>query len=163
MRCSRLTLTSVMSAGWSTAIFTSITVAAIQPSAADRSWCSRRSWLALDSPSTPFPSWVEFPGAFYEEIDGEVELVPGVWIVPTPGHTAGHQSVVARCGDGTIILAGQAHDTASAYAAELCAAEAQREGARDGLPSIRAWIERLQDFDPRRIVFAHDSSVVEPL
>jgi N-acyl homoserine lactone hydrolase len=71
--------------------------------------------------------------------------------------------VVVRCGDGTVILAGQAHDTASAYAAELCAAEAQREGTREGLPSIRAWIERLQDFDPRRIVFAHDASVVEPL
>jgi N-acyl homoserine lactone hydrolase len=106
---------------------------------------------------------VDFPGALYEEVQGEIELVPGVWIVPTPGHTAGHQSLVVRCGDGTVILAGQAHDTASAYAAELCAAEAEREGTREGLPSIRAWIERLQDFDPRRIVFAHDSSVVEPL
>jgi len=106
---------------------------------------------------------VDFTDATYEEIDGEVELVRGIWIVPTPGHTAGHQSLVARCDDGTVILAGQAHDTASAYAAELCAAQAQREGIREGLPSVRAWIERLQEFDPRRIVFAHDSSVVEPL
>jgi N-acyl homoserine lactone hydrolase len=106
---------------------------------------------------------VDFPGALYEEVQGEIELLPGVWIVPTPGHTAGHQSVVVRCGDGTVILAGQAHDTASAYAAELWAAEAQRVGTRDGLPSVSDWIERLQAFDPRRIVFAHDSSVVEPL
>ncbi len=105
---------------------------------------------------------VDFPGATYEEIDGEVELVEGVWIVPTPGHTAGHQSLVARSGDGTVILAGQAHDTASAYAAERCAAEALRDGIREGLPPVRAWIERLQSFDPRRIVFAHDLSVVEP-
>jgi N-acyl homoserine lactone hydrolase len=106
---------------------------------------------------------VDFTDATYEEIDSEVELVPGIWIVPTPGHTSGHQSLVAQCGDGSVILAGQAHDTASAYAAELCAAEALREGVREGLPPFRAWIERLQEFDPRRIVFAHDSSVVEPL
>jgi N-acyl homoserine lactone hydrolase len=104
---------------------------------------------------------IDFDGARYEEVDGEVELIPGIWIVPTPGHTAGHQSLVVRCDDGTVILAGQAHDTASAYAAELLAAGAQRDGIREGLPSFRGWIERLQGFDPSRVMFAHDLSVVE--
>jgi glyoxylase-like metal-dependent hydrolase (beta-lactamase superfamily II) len=27
-------------------------------------------------------------------VDGEVEIVPGVRVIPTPGHTAGHQSVL---------------------------------------------------------------------
>jgi glyoxylase-like metal-dependent hydrolase (beta-lactamase superfamily II) len=29
-----------------------------------------------------------------EIVDGETEIAPGVWVVPTPGHTAGHQSVL---------------------------------------------------------------------
>jgi len=27
-------------------------------------------------------------------VEGETEIAPGVWVVPTPGHTAGHQSVL---------------------------------------------------------------------
>jgi len=29
-----------------------------------------------------------------EVVDGETEVAPGVWVVPTPGHTPGHQSVL---------------------------------------------------------------------
>ncbi|MDX6356391.1 MAG: N-acyl homoserine lactone hydrolase, partial [Streptomyces sp.] len=35
---------------------------------------------------------IDFPGASYEQLSGEAEIRPGLWIVPTPGHTAGHQS-----------------------------------------------------------------------
>ncbi|HEY3354292.1 MAG TPA: MBL fold metallo-hydrolase [Polyangia bacterium] len=35
-----------------------------------------------------------------EEVEGEVEVAPGVRVVPTPGHTAGHQSVLIDGGDG---------------------------------------------------------------
>ena len=27
-------------------------------------------------------------------VEGETEIAPGVWVMPTPGHTAGHQSVL---------------------------------------------------------------------
>jgi glyoxylase-like metal-dependent hydrolase (beta-lactamase superfamily II) len=33
-------------------------------------------------------------------VDGEVEIAPGVRVVPTPGHTAGHQSVLIGPPDG---------------------------------------------------------------
>ena len=33
-------------------------------------------------------------------VDGEAEIAPGVRVVPTPGHTAGHQSVVIGAPDG---------------------------------------------------------------
>jgi glyoxylase-like metal-dependent hydrolase (beta-lactamase superfamily II) len=33
-------------------------------------------------------------------VEGEVEVAPGVRVVPTPGHTPGHQSVVIDGGDG---------------------------------------------------------------
>jgi N-acyl homoserine lactone hydrolase len=40
--------------------------------------------------------WVDFAGASYVEHDGEVEVLPGVRLLPTPGHTAGHQSVLVE-------------------------------------------------------------------
>ena len=33
--------------------------------------------------------WVDFPGATYVEHDGEAEILPGVRVVPAPGHTRG--------------------------------------------------------------------------
>ncbi|MCK7625228.1 MBL fold metallo-hydrolase [Streptomyces sp. RS10V-4] len=106
---------------------------------------------------------VDFPGAVYEELSGEAEIWPGVLVVPTPGHTDGHQSLVVRRGDGgTVVLAGQAHDTASAYAADGLARRAARDGAAPPLPAYRGWLDRLAALDPRRVYFAHDASVWEP-
>ena len=38
--------------------------------------------------------------------DGEVELLPGVWAVPTGGHTAGHQAIVVRAAARTLAFLG---------------------------------------------------------
>src|SRR5689334_19979834 len=35
------------------------------------------------------PEWVEAPGVDYVPVDGTLELLPGVRLVPTPGHTRG--------------------------------------------------------------------------
>jgi N-acyl homoserine lactone hydrolase len=109
------------------------------------------------------PELVDFAGVRYEEIDGEDEVAGDMWLVPTPGHTRGHQSLVVRCSDGTVVLAGQAHDQATSYAADQLAWRARREGVSDPLPDHPAWIDRLMEFDPRRVVFAHDLSVWEPV
>jgi N-acyl homoserine lactone hydrolase len=103
------------------------------------------------------PELIDTPGGSYTELDGETEILPGVLIVPTPGHTAGHQSVVVRRRDGTVIVAGQSHDTATAYGAD---ALAQRAGITE-IP-VPPWIERLQSLDPARVVFAHDNAVWTP-
>ena len=110
-----------------------------------------------------FDVLVDFPGADYRELSGEAEIRPGVWIVPTPGHTDGHQSLVLRKRDGTVVLAGQAHDFASHYASDQLARHALREGAAQPLPEYRPWLDRLAEFDPRRVLFAHDASVWEPI
>ncbi len=39
-------------------------------------------------------------------VDGEVELVPGVSVIPTGGHTAGHQAVVVRAAGETLAFFG---------------------------------------------------------
>ena len=38
--------------------------------------------------------WVEAPGVQYVPVDGEHELLPGLRLVPAPGHTPGMQMVV---------------------------------------------------------------------
>lgn len=105
---------------------------------------------------------VDFPGATYEEITGEAEVWPGVWIIPTPGHTDGHQSLVVRQSDGTVVLAGQAHDFASHFASDQLARQAALDGLEQPLPAYQPWLDRIIDFDPRRVLFAHDCSVWEP-
>ena len=69
------------------------------------------------------PELVDYPKVRYEVLDGETEVWPGVLVLPTPGHTAGHQSLAVRLADGTVVLAGQAHDHASDLTADVLAAE----------------------------------------
>jgi N-acyl homoserine lactone hydrolase len=61
---------------------------------------------AAREPDYTIPEWVEFDGATYVEHDGEAEIAPGVRVLPTPGHTAGHQSVLVDTDDGLVVLAG---------------------------------------------------------
>jgi glyoxylase-like metal-dependent hydrolase (beta-lactamase superfamily II) len=122
----------------------------------------RRELAASREESYTVPELVDYVGVRYEEVDGEVELAPDVLLVPTPGHTDGHQSLVVRCADGTVVLAGQSHDHSADFAADAMAVDARREGAAPPLPMAPAWMERLLDLDPRRVMFAHDASVWEP-
>jgi N-acyl homoserine lactone hydrolase len=50
--------------------------------------------------------WIDFPGMNYVEHDGEVELLPGVRLVPAPGETRGHQIVVVETDEGPVVLGG---------------------------------------------------------
>ena len=108
------------------------------------------------------PELVDHTGVAYRELDGETEILPGVIIVPTPGHTAGHQSLVVRCDDGTVVLAGQSHDHASDFSADVLAVQARRTGVAEPLPVAPGWVERLLALDPRRVLFAHDAAVWVP-
>ncbi len=50
--------------------------------------------------------WIDFPGATYVEDDGEVEILPGVRLVPAPGESRGHQIVVVETDEGPVVLGG---------------------------------------------------------
>jgi glyoxylase-like metal-dependent hydrolase (beta-lactamase superfamily II) len=108
------------------------------------------------------PELVDFDGATYERLDGGAELLPGLHVLATPGHTAGHQSLAVRTDDGTVVLAGQAHDYASDFTAAALARELHRSGADEPLPPYPAWLDDVLALDPRRVVFAHDEAVWEP-
>lgn len=124
--------------------------------------CQRAELAVARTTDYTVPQLVDFAGATYELLDGEAELAPGVHVIPTPGHVDGHQSVVLECADGSIVLAGQAHDTASAWSADALAAQASGLGHEPPLPLASPWMARLLEFDPRRVVFAHDAAVWMP-
>ena len=50
--------------------------------------------------------WVEPPGVEYVTVDGEHELLPGVRLLPAPGHTDGMQVVVVDIGGRPVVVGG---------------------------------------------------------
>jgi glyoxylase-like metal-dependent hydrolase (beta-lactamase superfamily II) len=115
---------------------------------------------ALRTQDYTLPELIE-PSRF-QVVTGEAEVLPGVWLTPTPGHTDGHQSLVVRRADGAVILAGQTHDTATQYAADQLAWRARHDGHGEPLPDVPAWLGAIQHLDPRIVYFAHDRSVWTP-
>ncbi len=62
------------------------------------------------------PSGSTSRGARFELLDGDAEILPGLSVIATPGHTAGHQCVVAAAGDGPLdLLIGDAAYTPREY------------------------------------------------
>ena len=59
--------------------------------------------------------WVDAPNVQYVPVDGELELLPGLRVVPAPGHTRGSQVVVVERGGRSVVICG---DTA-VFPAEL--------------------------------------------
>jgi N-acyl homoserine lactone hydrolase len=85
--------------------------------------------------------WVDAPGVVYVPVDGELELLPGVRLVPAPGHTPGSQIVVVETGGGRQVIAG---DTA-VFFGELD--EPQTEGQRliRSLDPTAVWLAHTDD------------------
>ena len=50
--------------------------------------------------------WVDAPGVQYVPVDGTLELLPGIRLVSTPGHTRGSQVVVVQTGGLSVVIAG---------------------------------------------------------
>lgn len=100
-------------------------------------------------------------GQAYRAIQGEQEIVPGIRVVPTPGHTAGHQSLVVDTDDGPVVLLGQGMPSATDFASAVYALSLEREGS-DPVPLYPAWLPRMLEFEPRRVLFAHDLAIWEP-
>jgi N-acyl homoserine lactone hydrolase len=52
------------------------------------------------------PEWVDARRVEYVPLDGELELLPGVRLLPAPGHTRGSQVVVVETGGRPVVIAG---------------------------------------------------------
>ena len=99
------------------------------------------------------PEWIDGPGVTYVEAEGDHELVPGIRVVSSPGHSSGHQSLVVDQRDGPVVLTGQA-----VYGLDEWRGTPGREGATSATdrPAYDASLARLRAIDPSRALFAHD-------
>ena len=50
--------------------------------------------------------WVDPPGVEYRPVDGELELLPGLRLVPAPGHTRGMQVVLVETAARPLVVGG---------------------------------------------------------
>lgn len=125
--------------------------------------CQRQELALAQQGDYTMEHLIDYPGSSYDLLDGEAEILAGIHVIPTPGHVDGHQSVVVECQDGSVVLAGQSHDSASEWSADALASAAVSLGHSEPLPVAPKWMERLLAFDPKRVLFAHDAAVWEPL
>lgn len=61
---------------------------------------------ALTKDGYTIREWVDAPGVRYVPVDGELELLPGLRLVPAPGHTPGMQIVVVETDGRPIVVGG---------------------------------------------------------
>jgi N-acyl homoserine lactone hydrolase len=123
---------------------------------------ARELATARDAADYTLPELVDPPGTRWQELDGATEVLPGITLLPTPGHTEGHQSLVVRRSDGVVVVAGQSHDDATSYARDALARKAHADSHGEPLPVPPPWMETLAAMDPACVVFAHDGSIWVP-
>ena len=85
--------------------------------------------------------WVDPPGVEYVPVDGELELLPGVRLVPAPGHTPGSQIVVVSSGGRPTVIAG---DTA-VWFGELDEPETEGQKLILALDPEAVWLSHVQE------------------
>ncbi len=103
--------------------------------------------------------WFDFMNGQFELLDGDTEVLPGLSVISTPGHTAGHQCVVvSQAGGGHDVLIGDAAYTPRQYAAppggELPPGQASDQAA------WRRSLQRIRSLSPARVHFCHHTDVV---
>lgn len=103
----------------------------------------------------------DFPDVALQVIRGEDEMVPGVRIIPTPGHTPGHQALVVDTKAGRVLLAGQAFDSASEFSFAAFSHRLEAAGL-DHIGKFPPWMARVAELEPQRGYFAHDLLTYEP-
>jgi N-acyl homoserine lactone hydrolase len=89
--------------------------------------------------------WVEAPGVRYVPVDGELELLPGLRLVPAPGHTRGMQVVVVETDGRPVVVGGDV----AVRLGELD--EPRTEGQR-----------RVRELDPELVWLAHEHEPWRP-
>ena len=101
---------------------------------------------------------MDFEGASYECVRGSKEISECVELVPTPGHTPGHQSVIVRAGGAIRCVVAQAAYTAAEYDAFDRGVGELSEGHWDPA-AYRSSLEQIRAYAPDEAYFSHDASV----
>ena len=120
-----------------------------------RSGCTRRR---SRRESADLADWFDFAGARFELLDGDAEILPGLSVIATPGHTRGHQSVVIHGGNGDDLLIGDAAYTPLLYAGP----DEQKlpPGQAEDRDAWAASLGRIRATEAARVHFCHHTDVI---
>jgi len=122
-------------------------------------YVQRREYEALaqgGSSAYPYRDWFDFAGARFELLDGDAEIVPGVRLLTTPGHTRGHQSVLVDTPSGAAAIVGDA-----AYTVEIFEGAPPPQGAAEDPGAFSASLDRLRRSQADTVYFCHDWRVLK--
>lgn len=110
-------------------------------------------------PGHTIERFIDGPGVEYVEIEGDRDVLPGIRILATPGHTAGHQSLLVMTKRGRVLLAGQA-----VYTLDEWTGRPGRNGRAHSqdLDDYDASQARLRALHPAVVHFAHDRRTWRP-
>jgi N-acyl homoserine lactone hydrolase len=99
--------------------------------------------------------WHSFMDAQFELLDGDAEIMPGLSVMATPGHTVGHQCVVVN---GTDVLIGDAAYTSAVFSSPELGEMIPGQAA--DLPAWQSSLARVRSLAASRLHFCHDTEVV---
>src|SRR5215470_10974388 len=103
--------------------------------------------------------WFDFMNARFELLDGDTQIVPGLEVLATPGHTSGHQSVVVTGVDGEPdVLIGDAAYTTAQFSGPPD--DELPEGQAADPAAWRASLGRIKSVQAARVHFCHDTAVI---
>ncbi len=98
--------------------------------------------------------WIEASGMQFELLDGDLALAGDLRIVTTPGHTSGHQSVVATTESGTELFIGDAAYTRAVW--ERADIARLPDGQAADVDTWSTTLTTLKALAPVQIHFCHD-------
>jgi N-acyl homoserine lactone hydrolase len=103
--------------------------------------------------------WFGFMNARWELLDGDAEVLPGLSVITTPGHTSGHQCVVVQSADGgPDLLIGDAAYTPNQYAGP--ADEDLVPGQAADPVAWRGSLHRIKTAGAARLHFCHHTAII---
>lgn len=112
----------------------------------------RAEYERRNDPDYTVVEWLNYAGARWELLDGEQEIVPGVRVVTTPGHTPGHQSVEVDTTAGPALMTGDA-----CWTVKMFEGEAPGLGMMEDVPTFRRSLDKIRRLKPASLHFCHDN------
>jgi N-acyl homoserine lactone hydrolase len=113
---------------------------------------------AAEAPQYTIPAWSAISRHRSRLVDGDEEVLDGVRLLSTPGHTPGHQYVVIEAGGERVVLAAQCAFRAN----ELRSGEPGPTNLHDDSweDTARRSLERIRSLTPTAVHLSHDPEIV---
>ena len=115
-------------------------------------YVQRAEYERRNDPNYTVVEWLRYAGARWELLDGEREIVPGIRVITTPGHTDGHQSIEVDTTEGPALMTGDA-----CWTVDIFEGQPAKDGMMDDRPSFERSLQKLRQLKPSAVHFCHDN------